>query len=155
AKANPGKISFGTSALGTGSYMAAEMFKHEAKVDMNLIPYKGTAQLVTDLVGGHVQASFAAITPSFGNIKAGNLRALAVSSPKRSPMLPEVPTAAESGLPGFEVMLNYGLLAPAGTPRPIVERINKAMRVAIDNDEVRHRIAADGGEATSSTPEEY
>ncbi len=83
AKANPGKFNFASSALGTGSHMCAEMFRHEAGVDMNLIPYKGTGQLVTDLVGGHVQASFAAITPSFGNIKAGNVRALAVTSPKR------------------------------------------------------------------------
>jgi tripartite-type tricarboxylate transporter receptor subunit TctC len=155
AKANPGKFNFASSALGTGSHMCAEMFRHEAGADMNLIPYKGTAQLVTDLVGGHVQASFAAITPSFGNIKAGNLRALAVTSPQRSPLLPDVPTVSESGVPGFEVMLNYGLLAPVGTPKAIVDRINQAMQVAIANEDVRTRIAADGGEAVSSTPEEY
>ena len=124
AKANPGKFNFASSALGTGSHMCAEMFRHEAGIDMNLIPYKGSGQLVTDLVGGHVQASFAAITPSFGNIKSGNLRALAVTSPKRSPLLPDVPTVSESGLAGFDVMLNYGLLAPAGTPKPIVDKIN-------------------------------
>ena len=106
-------------------------------------------------MGGHVQASFAAITPSFGNIKSGNLRALAVTSPKRSTLLPDVPTVSESGLAGFEVMLNYGLLAPAGTPKPIVDKINQAMRVAIANPEVQKRIAADGGEAVSSSPEEY
>jgi tripartite-type tricarboxylate transporter receptor subunit TctC len=155
AKSNPGKFNFASSALGTGSHMCAEMFRHEAGVDMNLIPYKGTAQLVTDLVGGHVQASFAAITPSMGNIQAGNLRALAVTSPKRSTLLPDVPTVAESGLSGFDVMLNYGLLAPAGTPKPIVDTINAAMRTAISNPEVQKRIAADGGEAVSSTPEEY
>jgi len=155
ARANPGKFNFASSALGTGSHMCAEMFRHEAGVDMNLIPYKGTSQLVTDLVGGHVQASFAAITPSFGNIKAGNVRALAVTSPQRSSLLPDVPTVSESGLPGFDVMLNYGLLAPAGTPKPIVDKINEAMRVAIANEEVRKRIGADGGEAVSSTPEEY
>jgi len=155
ARANPGKFNFASSALGTGSHMCAEMFRHEAGVDMNLIPYKGTSQLVTDLVGGHVQASFAAITPSFGHIKAGHVRALAVTSPKRSSLLPAVPTGSESGLPGFDVMLNYGLLAPAGTPKPIVDKINEAMRVAIANEEVRKRIGADGGEAVSSTPEEY
>lgn len=155
AKANPGKFNFASSALGTGSHMCAEMFRAEAGVDMNLIPYKGTSQLVTDLVGGHVQASFAAITPSFGNIKAGNVRALAVTSPSRSSLLPDVPTVSESGLPGFDVMLNYGLLAPAGTPKPIVDKINEAMRIAIANEEVRRRIAADGGEAVSSTAEEY
>jgi tripartite-type tricarboxylate transporter receptor subunit TctC len=155
AKKNPGKFNFASSALGTGSHMCAEMFRHEAGIDMNLIPYKGTAQLVTDLVGGHVQASFAAITPSFGNIKAGNVRALAVTSPTRSSLLPDVPAISESGLPGFEVMLNYGLLAPTGTPKPIVDKINQAMRVAIASEDVRKRIAADGGDAVSSTPEEY
>ncbi len=155
AKANPGKFNFASSALGTGSHMCAEMFRSEAGADLNVIPYKGTAQLVTDLVGGHVQASFAAITPSFGNIKAGNVRALAVTSPKRSPLLPDVPTVSEFGLPGFEVMLNYGLLAPAGTPKAIVDKINEAMRVALANEDVRQRIGADGGEAVSSTPAEY
>ena len=90
-----------------------------------------------------MQASFAAITPSFGNIKAGNLRALAVTSPKRSSLLPDVPTVTESGLAGFDVMLNYGLLAPAGTPKPIVDKINEAMRVAIANR---------GGAASASPP---
>ena len=128
AKKNPGKFNFASSALGTGSHMCAEMFRHEAGIDMNLIPYKGSGQLVTDLVGGHVQASFAAITPSFGNIQSGNLRALAVTSPKRSALLPDVPTVSESGLAGFDVMLNYGLLAPAGTPKTIVDKINAVMR---------------------------
>jgi tripartite-type tricarboxylate transporter receptor subunit TctC len=155
AKANPGKFNFASSALGTGSHMCAEMFRHEASIDTPIIPYKGTAQLVTDLVGGHVQASFAAITPSYGNIKAGNLRALAVTSPKRSSLLPDVPTVTESGLKGFDVMLNYGLLAPAGTPKPIVDKINQAMRTALAQPEVQKRIATDGAEAISSTPEEY
>lgn len=155
AKAHPGKFNFASSALGTGSHMCAEMFRHEAGIDMNLIPYKGTGQLVTDLVGGHVQASFAAITPSYGNLKSGNLRALAVTGAKRSSLLPDVPTVSESGLAGFDVVLNYGLLAPAGTPKPIVDKINAAMRAAIANPEVQKRIAADGAEAVSSTPEEY
>jgi tripartite-type tricarboxylate transporter receptor subunit TctC len=155
AKANPGKFNFASSALGTGSHMCAEMFRHEAGIDTPNIPYKGTGQLVTDLVGGHVQASFAAITPSYGNIKAGNVRAIAVTSPKRSSLLPDVPTVSESGLQGFDVMLNYGLLAPPGTPKPIVDKINAAMRDAIANPEVQKRIAADGGDAVSSTPEEY
>ncbi|MPZ41430.1 MAG: tripartite tricarboxylate transporter substrate binding protein [Rhizobiales bacterium] len=155
AKKQPGKVNLGSSSKGTGSHMCAEMFMAEAQVDMNLIPYKGTAQLVTDLVGGHVQVSFGVIPPAYGNIKSGNLRAIAVTSPKRTALLPEVPTATESGLPGFEVVLNYGLLAPAGTPKPIVDKINQAMRVAIENEEVRKRISADGAEAVASTPSEY
>jgi len=155
AKQQPGKINLGSSSRGTGSHMCAEMFMAEAGVNMNLIPYKGTAQLVTDLVGGHVQVSFGVIPPAYGNIKAGKLRALAVTGPKRSGLLPDVPTAAETGLPGFDVVLNYGLLAPAGTPKPIVDRINKAMQVAIANPDVQKRISADGAEAFSSTPEDY
>ncbi len=155
AKKQPGKINLGSSSKGTGSHMCAEMFMAEAQVDMNFIPYKGTGQLVTDLVGGHVQVSFGVIPPAYGNIKAGNLRAIAVTSPKRTALLPQVPTATESGLPGFEVVLNYGLLAPAGTPKAIVDKINAAMRVAIANEEVRKRISADGAEAVASTPAEY
>jgi tripartite-type tricarboxylate transporter receptor subunit TctC len=135
--------------------MCAEMFMHEAGIKMNLIPYKGTGQLLGDLVGGHVQVSFGVIPPAFGNIKAGRLRALAVTSPKRTPLLPDVPTASESGLPGFDVVLNYGLLAPAGTPKAIVDKINKAMRTAITNEKVKQRISTDGAEAVASTPEEY
>jgi tripartite-type tricarboxylate transporter receptor subunit TctC len=155
AKKEPGKINLGSSSKGTGSHMCAEMFMAEAQVNMNLIPYKGTGQLVTDLVGGHVQVSFGVIPPAYGNIKAGNLRAIAVTSPKRSALLPQVPTATESGLPGFEVVLNYGLLAPAGTPKAIVDKINQAMRVAIANEEVRKRISTDGAEAVASTVAEY
>jgi tripartite-type tricarboxylate transporter receptor subunit TctC len=155
AKANPGKFNFASSALGTGSHMCAEMFRAEAEIDTPIIPYKGTGQLVTDLVGGHVSASFAAITPSYGNIKSGNVRAIAVTSPKRSSLLPDVPTVTESGLKGFDVMLNYGLLAPAGTPKPIVDKINQVMRTALLQPDVQKRIATDGAEATPSTPEEY
>jgi tripartite-type tricarboxylate transporter receptor subunit TctC len=155
AKKNPGKIQLGSSSRGTGSHMCAEMFMHEAGVKMNLIPYKGTGQLLGDLVGGHVQVSFGVIPPAFGNIQAGKLRALAVTSPHRSALLPGVPTAAESGLPGFDVVLNYGLLAPAGTPKPVVDKINQAMRTAIGNEAVRKRISTDGAEAIASTPAEY
>lgn len=155
AKSEPGKINLGSSSKGTGSHMCAEMFMHVAGVKMNLVPYKGTAQVLNDLIGGHVQVTFNVIPPTVGNIRSGKLRPLAVTSPQRSPLLPEVPTASESGMPGFDVVLNYGLLAPAGTPKPIVDKINQAMRVAIDNEDLKRKIAADGGEAVSSTPEEY
>jgi tripartite-type tricarboxylate transporter receptor subunit TctC len=155
AKQSPGKIQLGSSSRGTGSHMCAEMFMHEAGIKMNLIPYKGTGQLLGDLIGGHVQVSFGVIPPAFGNIKAGKLRALALTGPKRSALLPGVPTVAESGLPGFDVVLNYGLLAPAGTPKPIVDKINQAMRTAIANEAVQKRISTDGAEAIASTPAEY
>ena len=155
ARSRPGALTLGSSSKGTGSHMCAEMFMHVAGVTMNLVPYRGTAQALTDLIGGHTQLTFNVIPPSLGNIQSGQLRALAVTSPQRSALLPDVPTASESGLPGFDVVLNYGLLAPAGTPRPIIEKINQAMRSALDDAEFKKRVAADGAEARSSTPEEY
>jgi tripartite-type tricarboxylate transporter receptor subunit TctC len=122
---------------------------------MNLIPYKGTAQSLNDLVGGHVAVACNIIPPAFGNLKAGTLRALAVTSAKRSPLFPDVPTVSESGLPGFEADLYYGLLAPAGTPREIVERLNAELRKALAQEDVRQRIANDAAIPLSSTPEEH
>jgi tripartite-type tricarboxylate transporter receptor subunit TctC len=131
------------------------LFMASAGVNMNLIPYKGTAQSITDLVGGHVAVACNIIPPAFGNLKAGTLRPLAVTSAKRSSHFPDVPTVAESGLPGFEADLYYGLLAPAGTPRPIVERLNKELRAALAQDDVRARIANDAAEPLSSSPDEH
>jgi tripartite-type tricarboxylate transporter receptor subunit TctC len=99
--------------------------------------------------------TFTVIPPAHAAIGLGQLRPLAVTSPKRSAMLPDVPTAAESGLPGFDVVMNYGLLAPAGTPKAIVDKINQAMWVALEDEDVRKRVAADGAEAVSSTPAQY
>ena len=155
AKKEPGKINLGCSSKGTGSHMLAEMFMHVADVPMNLVPYRGTAQALGDLIGGHVQATFNVIPPTLGSIRSGQLRALAVTSPQRTPLLPDVPTVAESGLPGFDVVLNYGLLAPAGTPKEIITRLNQAMRVSLADEELKHRVAADGGDVVASTPEEY
>jgi tripartite-type tricarboxylate transporter receptor subunit TctC len=154
-KKDPAKYNLGSSSKGTGSHMCAEMFMDFAGVKMNLIPYKGTAQTLTDLIGGHTQMTFNVIPPAFASIKSGQLKALAVTSAKRSKLLPNVPTAAESGLPGFNVVLNYGLLAPAGTPQPIIDKINKAMQKAIADPAVVERISAGGAEATSSTADEY
>jgi tripartite-type tricarboxylate transporter receptor subunit TctC len=155
ARQEPNKVTLGSSSKGTGSHMAAEMFMHVAEVKMNLIPYKGTAQVLNDLVGGHVQATFNVVPQALGMIRSGQLRALAVTSQRRSPLLREVPTAHESGLPNFNVVLNYGLLAPAGTPKGIVDKLNTAMRVAIEDANFKDRVSADGGEAASSSPEEY
>jgi len=155
AKKEPGKINIGSSPKGTGSHLCAELFMASAGVQMNLVPYKGTAQSINDLVAGHVSVACNIIQPALGNIRAGTLRPLAVTSTKRSSLLPDVPTAAESGLPGFEAELYYGLLAPAGTPRPIVERINKELRAALASEDVRARIANDAAEPMASTPEEH
>ncbi|HWP26742.1 MAG TPA: tripartite tricarboxylate transporter substrate binding protein [Xanthobacteraceae bacterium] len=155
AKKESGKVNIGTSAIGTGSYLCAELFKSMAGLNVTLVPYRGTAALMNDLLGGHVPIAFGVLPPALGNLQAGKLRAIAVSGAKRFSQLPEVPTVAESGLPGFEAVLHYGLLAPAGTPKPIIARLNKELRAAVDSDEVKKRIHAEGGDPLASSPEEY
>jgi tripartite-type tricarboxylate transporter receptor subunit TctC len=155
ARKQPGKLDVGTSAVGTGGYMSAELFKAVTGIDIAIIPYKGTAPVMNDLLGGHVPVAFGVIPPALGNILDGKLRAIAVASPARTALLPATPTFAESGMAGFEAVLHYGLLAPAGTPRAIVERLNSALRKLAANDEVRKRIAAEGGDPLTSSPEEY
>jgi len=135
--------------------MSAELFKAAAGIDVAIIPYKGTAPVMNDLLGGHVPVAFGVIPPALGNIQGGKLRAIAVASPKRTGLLPDVPTFAESGMPGFESVLHYGLLAPAGTPRAIVDRLNAELRKLAGNEEVKKRIAAEGGDPLTSSPEEY
>jgi tripartite-type tricarboxylate transporter receptor subunit TctC len=155
ARRQPGKLAVGTSVVGSGGYMAAELFKEAAGVDMTIVPYKGTGPLASDSLGGHVPVSFNTLAPILPNILAGNLRALGVASLSRSTLLPQVPTIAEAGLPGFEAVLHYGLLAPVGTSKDIVARLNRELRTLVESDEVKSRIAADGGDALTSTAEEY
>jgi len=155
AKAQPGKLNLGTSALGTGGYMCAELFKAEAGIDVAIIPYKGTAPVMNDLLGGHVPIAFGVLPPALGNIQAGKLRAIAVTSKKRFSLLPDVPTFDESGLPGFEAVLHYGVLAPAGTPKEIVDRLSEELRKLVDNPDVQTQIHNEGGDPMTSTPAEY
>jgi tripartite-type tricarboxylate transporter receptor subunit TctC len=155
AKKEPGKLSVGTPPPPTINYFAAELFKMMAGVDLTIVTYKGTAPLTTDLLGGHVRLGFNTIPATIGNIEAGTLRALAVTGTARAAVLPDVPTSAEAGLPGFEAGFYYGMSAPAGTPRPIIDRINKEMRIAIASEDLRKRLIAEGTDPTPSTPEEY
>ena len=155
AKANPGKLDIGTPPPGTSAYLGAELLKSLAGIDFTIVTYKGTGPLTTDLIGGHVKLALNVLAPALSNLKSGGLRALAVLGPRRSTLLPDVPTSAEAGLPGFESGLNYGLLAPAGTPRAIIDKINASLRAGVDTPEVRARIAADGGDPMPSSPEEY
>lgn len=155
AKGQPGKLNLGTSALGTGSYMCAELFKAEADIDVAIIPYKGTAPVMNDLLGGHVPIAFGVLPPALGNIQAGKLRAIAVTSKKRFSLLPDVPTFDELGLPGFEAVLHYGLLAPAGTPKAIVDRLSDELRKLVDLPEVQKQIHNEGGDPMTSTAGEY
>jgi tripartite-type tricarboxylate transporter receptor subunit TctC len=155
AKREGDKFNIGTSAVGTGGYLSAELFKVIAGIDAAIIPYKGTGQVMNDLLGNHVPIAFGVLPPALGNLQAGTLRAIAVLSPTRFSLLPDVPTANESGLPGFESVLHYGLLAPVGTPRPIIDRLNAALRALVETKEVKQRILAEGGDPLTSSPEEY
>ena len=154
ARKEPGKLNIGTSVPGSGSYLAAEMFKARAGIDVSLVPYKGSAALTSDVLGGHVPVIFAVPQSSLGNIHAGQLRMLAMTSTQRVPLLTDVPTVGES-IPGFEAVLRYGLLVPAGTPRPIVDRLNAALRSVVGSDDVKDRIAKEAGNSLVSSPEEY
>src|SRR5262249_18274966 len=155
AKTAGAKFNIGTSAVGTGGYLTAELFKSVTGIEAAIIPYKGTAQVMNDLLGNHVPIAFGLLRPALGNLQAGTLRAIAVRGPTRFSLLPDVPTADESGLSGFESVLHYGVLAPAGTPRPIIERLNAALRALAENAEVKQRIVAEGGDPLTSTPDDY
>jgi tripartite-type tricarboxylate transporter receptor subunit TctC len=155
AKKEPGKLNFGTSAIGTGGYLTAEYFKSAADLQMQIVPYRGTAPLMNDLIGGHVPVSFGVLPPALSNIQAGKLRAIAVTGTRRFSLLPDVPTASESGLPGFDSVLLYGLVGPPGMPRDIVDRLNKDLRAMAETDLVKQRVQAEGGDVLPSSPEEY
>src|SRR5436190_18369886 len=155
AKANPGKVNFGSAGAGTASHITGEYFARSAGITLVHIPYKGTGPALTDLLGGHIPMAFAPIPASHANVSAGTLRALAVTSTTRSGLLPDVPTMAEAGLPGFDASLYYGLVAPAGTPRPIIDRLNKELRDALASDEVKRQLGNDGTDITPGTPEDY
>ena len=155
AKKEPGKLAAGTPPAPTLNYFAAELFNLLAGTDITVVTYKGTGPLTNDLLGNHVSLGFNTIPASVSNIAAGQLRGIAVAAPMRSAALPDVPTAAQSGLPGFEAIQYYGLAAPAGTPRPIIDRINKELRNILTSDEMQKRLIADGSDPAPSTPEEY
>jgi tripartite-type tricarboxylate transporter receptor subunit TctC len=155
AKKNPGALNIGTPPPGTSANLAAELFKSIAGIDYSIITYRGTGPLTTDVLGGHVKLALNVLAPAMSHLKSGSLKAIAVLGPKRSSLLPDVPTSAEAGLAGFEAGLNYGLLAPAGTPQAIIDKLNVVLRAGIDTPEVRARIAADGGDPMPSSPQEY
>jgi len=155
AKANPAKVNFGSAGAGTASHITGEYFARSAGITLVHIPYKGTGPALTDLLGGHIPMAFAPIPASHPNVSAGKLRALAVTSTTRSNLLPDVPTMAEAGLAGFDASLYYGLVAPAGTPRTIIDKLNKVLREALASEEVKKQLGNDGTEITPGTPEDY
>ena len=155
AKANPGKLNYGSAGVGTVSHVCGEYFASAAGVQLTHIPYKGTGPAIIDLLGGHIPMAFAPVPATHENAQNGKLRMLAVTSAVRSTLLPSVPTIAEAALPGFEAVLRYGFVAPQGTPRAVIERLNAALNAALASDDVRKRLAIDGAEPLPGTPADY
>src|ERR671937_1489803 len=152
ARANPGKINYASNGQGSAAQLAAAMYESMAGVMMVHVPYKGIAPALTDLLSGEVQLMFGTVVALMPHIQAGKLRALAVTSRSRSVLLPEIPTLAESGLPDYEAGSWYGIMAPAGTPRDIIERLHVAIVKALAQPEVAKRLAAEGAIVIGSTP---
>lgn len=154
AKANPGKLTYASSGAGAPQRMCAELFKAKIGADMLHIPYKGSGPAMTDLVGGQVLTMCETVPAAIGMIKGGKLRALAVTTAQRISMLPDVPTAAEAGLPGIEVTSLFGVLVPAGTPKPIVERLNADIQKVLAMPETQEQMLQQGAYVLKSTPEQ-
>jgi tripartite-type tricarboxylate transporter receptor subunit TctC len=154
ARARPGHLTYGSSGAGAPQRLAAEMFKLKAGVDMLHVPYKGSGQVINDLVGGQVLVAFESVPAALPHIRAAKLRALAVTTAQRLPMLPDVPTMAEATSFPFEVSSTFGILAPAGTPKPIIERLNAELAQAVQFPDVKERLLQQGAFAASTTPEE-
>ncbi len=155
AKSKPGQITVASGGNGTGSHLALELFKSRAGIDMLPVPYKGNGPATADLLGGQVSAMFLQYAVAKPHVTAGKLRILATPSGERSPAMPDVPTIAESGLAGFDVQPWFGIVAPAGTPAPIVERLNKELAKVMQLPAVKTRLAGVGAEATVSSPQEF
>lgn len=155
AKARPDQLNYASTGAGQSTHLSMELFKSMAGVKITHVPYKGSAPAVTDLIGGHVSLMFDNMPSALPHAKAGKLRGIAVSTLKRSAVTPELPTVAESGLPGFEVNVWFGVLAPAGTPREIVERLNRVLVKALQANDVRERLASQGAEPVGNTPEQF
>lgn len=154
ARSRPAAVSYGSSGAGSPQRLAAEMFKLRAGIDMLHVPYKGSAQVVTDLIGGHVLVGFESLPAALPHIRAGKLRPLAVTTARRLPTLAEVPTMAESGLPDFEVSSAFGVLAPAATPGPIIERLHGELARIVQLPEFQDKLAQQGALAISMTSEQ-
>ncbi|HVO89879.1 MAG TPA: tripartite tricarboxylate transporter substrate binding protein, partial [Casimicrobiaceae bacterium] len=154
AKAKPGQLQFASGGAGAGAHLSGELLKATAGVDLIHVPYKGNAPALTDVLGGQVPMMFDTITTSLPHVKAGKLKALAVTSAKRSPLAPDVPTMIEAGLPDFEISAWYVMFAPAGTPRDVMQRLNAEINKAINDPELRRSLGEQGVEFTGGTPEQ-
>jgi tripartite-type tricarboxylate transporter receptor subunit TctC len=155
AKAEPGKLNYASAGNGTTTHLAMEMLKADAGINLVHVPYKGNAPADLAILGGEVQALFGSMPALLQNAKAGKVRSLAVGTPKRSPALPDVPTVAESGYPGFEAALWLGVFAPAGTPQPIVERLQRELAAIAAQPDFIEALGRNGAEPPSITPQQF
>jgi tripartite-type tricarboxylate transporter receptor subunit TctC len=155
AKGRSGGLNYGSSGNGQSTHLAAELFSAMAGVKMSHVPYKGSAPALTDVMAGQVDLMFDTMLSSMPHVKGGKLKALAVTSSQRSPVAPDLPTVAESGLPGYEAIAWNGLLAPAGTPKEVVARLNTELKAVLENPEIRQRFEAQGFSAAWSAPSAY
>jgi tripartite-type tricarboxylate transporter receptor subunit TctC len=155
AKREAGKLNYASAGVGSGIHLGAELFATMAGIKLTHIPYKGSSPALTDLLGGHVAIYFSSLPPAISLVREGKVRALAVTGPRRAPGFPDLPTVAEAALPGYEAVLHYGIVAPAGTPRAIVDKLNAALNAALAEPEVRAKIIADGADPLPGTPEDY
>ena len=155
AKAKPGSLTFGSAGMGTSPHLSGELFKSLARIDMVHVPFKGSGQSVISQLAGEIAANFPSVPTAMPYIKAGRLRGLAVTTAKRAQALPDVPSIAESGLPSYEATQWFGLLAPAGTPRSVIDRLYQESSRALRTDELRERMTAEGLEVVAGTPEEF
>jgi tripartite-type tricarboxylate transporter receptor subunit TctC len=155
ARKEPGKLNYASAGVGSGIHLGWILFEITSDVKLTHVPYRGTGPALTDLLGGHVAMYMSSMPSAIGIVRDGKVRALAVTGLKRSAVFPDVPTVAEAGLPGFEVVLKYGIVAPAGTPRAIVDKLNTALREALAAPDTIERMAKEGTEPLPSSPEDY
>ena len=155
AKREPGKLNYASAGSGSGIHLGSELLAQMAGIKLTHIPYKGSSPALTDLLGGHVAIYLSSLPPAIALVREGKVRALAVTGPARSPIFPDLPTVAEAALPGYEAVLHYGIVAPAGTPQPIIGKLSVALKAALAESDVRARILADGAEPLPTTPAEY
>src|SRR6202140_1887242 len=154
ARKEPGKITYATAGVGSGSHVSTELFAVMANIKLTHVPYRGTGAMQGDLVGGHVDMSITTFPSVFGQLRNGLLRPIAVTGDTHSSILPDLPTVSEAGVPGYAAVIHYGMVAPAGTSRAIVDRLNVELRAALASEDVRARIAEEGGDSLPGTPDQ-
>ena len=155
AKANPGKITFGSPGSGASPRVSGELFKSMTGTDLLHIPYKGSAPAMTDLLGGQTSVMFDNMPSAIQHVRSGKLRPIAVTTAKRSPELPDVPTIAEAGVPGYEATSWFGMFAPAGTPKPVLDKLHAALIKVLNQADVKKKIAEQGGDVVAETPDQF